>query len=50
MYAGPLPWRPSVLDVGHDDYYRTGRTDIPDLSRSVFLDPLPADPTPPPGW
>jgi hypothetical protein len=29
---------------------RTGRTDIPDLSRSVFLDPLPADPTPPPGW
>lgn len=50
MYAGPLAWEPSVLDVGHDDYYLTGRTDIPDLSRSVFLDPLPVDPTPPPGW
>jgi hypothetical protein len=52
MYAGPPGppfWDPSVLDVGHDDYL-TGRTDIPDLSRSVFLDPLPADPTPPPGW
>jgi hypothetical protein len=32
MYAGPLAWEPSVLDVGHDDYYLTGRTDIPDLS------------------
>jgi hypothetical protein len=50
MYSGPSAWEPSVLDVGHDDYYLTGRTDIPDLSRSVFLDPLPADPTPPPGW
>jgi hypothetical protein len=53
MYAGPPGppfWDPSVLDVGNDDYYLTGRTDIPDLSRSVFLDPLPADPTPPPGW
>jgi hypothetical protein len=50
MYAGPLAWEPQVLDVGHDDYYLTGRTDIPDLSRSVFLDPLPANPTPPPGW
>ena len=50
MYAGPLAWEPSVLDVGHDDYYLTGRTDIPDLSRSVFLDPLPVDPAPPPGW
>ncbi len=25
MYGGPLPWEPSVLDVGHDDYYLTGR-------------------------
>jgi hypothetical protein len=53
MYAGPPGppyWDPRVLDVGHDDYYLTGRTDIPDLSRSVFLDPLPAHPTPPPGW
>ena len=50
MYAGDGDWDPRVLDVGHDDYYLTGRTDIPDLSRSVFLDPLPTDPTPPPGW
>jgi hypothetical protein len=50
MYGGPFLWEPSVLDVGHDDYYLTGRADIPDLSRSVFLDPLPADPLPPPGW
>jgi len=50
MYAGDAAWQPSALDVGHDDYYLTGRTDILDLSRSVFLDPLPLDPTPPPGW
>jgi hypothetical protein len=53
MYAGPPGppfWEPSALDVGHDDYYLTGRTDIPDLGRSVFLDPLPAKPMPPPGW
>jgi hypothetical protein len=54
MYGGPPGppyWDPSVVDVGHDDYYLTGRTDIPDLSRSVFfLDPLPANPTRPPRW
>jgi hypothetical protein len=48
MYAGNQPWQPSVLDVVHDDYYLTGRTDIVDLSRSVFLDPLPPDAVPPP--
>lgn len=51
MYAGPPGspyWQPSVLDAGHDDYYLTGRTDLPDLSRSVFLDPLPPNPTAPP--
>jgi hypothetical protein len=50
MYGGDAAWEPSALDVGHDDYYLTGRNDIPDLGRSVFLDPLPANPTPPPGW
>jgi hypothetical protein len=50
MYAGDAPWRPAVLDVGHDDYYLTGRTDSLDLSRSVFLDPQPPEATPPPGW
>jgi hypothetical protein len=24
MYAGSLPWTPSILDVGQDDYYHPG--------------------------
>jgi hypothetical protein len=44
---GPRRWARRLLPGG---YYLAGRTDIPDLSRSVFLDPLPVDPTPPPGW
>jgi hypothetical protein len=50
LYRGPLDWRPGAIDPGRDDYFRTGRTDIIDLSRSVFLDPLPPDAQPPPGW
>ena len=50
MYAGPDTWLPSVIDAGHDDYFQTGRTDIVDLSRSVWLDPLPPNPQAPPGW
>jgi hypothetical protein len=50
LYRGPLDWRPGAIDPGRDDYFRTGRTDIIDLSRSVFLDPLPPDAEPPPGW
>jgi len=50
MYAGAQPWRPSVLDVGRDDYFRHGRRDCPDLARSVFLDPLPANAARPPHW
>jgi hypothetical protein len=50
MYAGPLDWRPSVIDAGHDDYFQTGRTDINDLSRSVWLNPSPPNAQPPPGW
>jgi hypothetical protein len=45
-----VDWRPSAIDPGNDDYFWTGRTDIIDLSRSVFLDPLPPDAQPPPGW
>ena len=26
-----------ILDVGHDDYYKTGRTDCPDFDRSPYL-------------
>ena len=50
MYAGDPPWNPSVIDPYHQDYFRTGRTDIPDLARSSFLDPLPAGAEPPPLW
>jgi hypothetical protein len=50
LYRGPLDWRPGALDPDNDDYLWTGRTDIIDLSRSVFLEPLPPDAQPPPGW
>ncbi len=50
MYAGDQPWQPSILDVGNDDYWNHGRADCLDLADSAFLDPLPAQPEPPPGW
>jgi hypothetical protein len=50
MYAGPQPWRPSVLDVGRDDYFQHGRRDCLDLARSIFLDPLSANAVRPPHW
>ena len=31
MYAGPLDWHPSVLDVGHDDYFGAHIAGCPDL-------------------
>lgn len=39
MYAGPLTWRPSLLDVGRDDYYGHGRAGCFDLAVSSFLAP-----------
>lgn len=50
MYAGPERWRPSVLDVGRNDYFGHGQPDCPDLARSVFLDPLPPSAARPPRW
>ena len=53
MWAAPTTpphWQPSVLDVGHDDYYLTGSRHMLDLSRSIFLEPPPPDASPPPGW
>lgn len=50
MYAGDEGWEPTILDEGHDDYWGHGRADCPDLSRSVFLDPTPANAAKPPGW
>jgi hypothetical protein len=37
MYSGLLPWIPSVLDVGHDDYYMANIPGCPDLARNAYL-------------
>jgi hypothetical protein len=37
MYAGDAPWTPSVLDVGHDDYFEADTPGCPDLSTSPYL-------------
>ena len=37
MYAGPLGWAPSLLDVGRDDYYGHSTAGCPDLEDSPFL-------------
>jgi hypothetical protein len=39
-----------VLDIGQDDYFGHQRPELPDLSRSVFLTPLPDGAVPPPRW
>jgi hypothetical protein len=38
MYAGDQPWRPSVLDVGRDDYFQSGISGCTDLSTSAYLE------------
>ncbi len=50
MYAGDLGWNPMTLDVGRDDYHEHGIPGCPDLARSAFLDPLPANAELPPAW
>jgi hypothetical protein len=50
MYGGDMPWIPTTLDVGGDDYFGHGRADCVDVARSVFIEPLPTDPVLPPGW
>lgn len=37
MYAGPLPWNPTTLDVGHDDYFDANVPGCQDLSQSPYL-------------
>jgi hypothetical protein len=50
MYAGALPWQPSMLDVNHDDYFMHGVAGRLDLNASAFLlSPIPGA-TPPPQW
>lgn len=40
IYEGPLPrdWDNLTLDVGNDDYYRTGRSDIVNIEFSPLLE------------
>src|SRR5205814_2172955 len=37
MYAGAEAWRPSTLDVGHDDYYMSKIPGCMDLADSPYL-------------
>jgi hypothetical protein len=38
MYAGPQDWRPSVLDVGQDDYYHAHILGCRELAESPYLE------------
>jgi hypothetical protein len=50
MYAGDQPWTPSVLDIGHDDYFGHHNPSCLDIAKSVFIDPVKPSSIPPPGW
>jgi hypothetical protein len=50
MYAGPLAWQPSILDVGRDDYFQHGIQGCLDLALSAFMTPSAAEAVAPPGW
>mgnify|MGYP007116556061 FL=1 len=39
MYAGDKPWRPTMIDVGRDDYFDHGRTGCLDIADSPYLSP-----------
>lgn len=47
MYAGPLPWYPTTLDVGHDDYFGANVPGCVSLESSAFFD---GGTLMPPGW
>ena len=50
MYSGNLTWRPSLLDIGHDDYFRNADSDCLDVSQSMFMDPSVPNAVLPAGW
>ncbi len=39
MYAGDLPWQPSILDIGRDDYYGHSISGCVNLATSGYLGP-----------
>jgi len=38
MYAGPLQWKPSEIDIGRDDYFDHGRRDCMDIAKSPYFE------------
>jgi hypothetical protein len=53
LYRGSDPWDigpQMTLDIGKDDYWGHMNAGCLDLSKSAFLDPLPADAQLPPKW
>lgn len=50
MYSGTLSWRPSLLDIGHDDYFRNTGSGCVDVSQSAFMDPAAPNAVLPPSW
>jgi hypothetical protein len=50
MYSGGQAWKPSTLDVNHDDYYAHSNAGCIDLAMSVFLEPALPGAVKPPGW
>jgi hypothetical protein len=52
MWSGNQPWDifNMQLDINNDDYYQHNIPNCPDLAKSVFMNPLPANPELPPGW
>jgi hypothetical protein len=37
MYAGDKPWQPSILDIGHDDYFGHAKNGCLDLQDSEYI-------------
>ena len=43
MYTGPLHWKPDIIDVGNDDYFRHDRANCADLQHSPFFTRIKSD-------
>lgn len=50
MYAGDEAWNPSILDIGHNDYFAHDNADCLDLADSTFMEPTAENAWIPPGW
>jgi hypothetical protein len=37
MYAGSQPWKPSILDLNHNDYYKNNNAGCLDFDKSPYL-------------